>query len=99
MQRVHRPIPITRTAPAAARASQCTLAYWHIPRWSAGAMGDNSNYSVWWTDLYNAHADLVLHGHDHTYQRFVPMNPSGAADSNGITEMIVGTGGEELMPT
>lgn len=83
----------------AANPVQCTLAYWHIPRWSAGQMGDNTNYSIWWTDLYNAHVDLVLAGHDHTYQRFVPMNPSGAADPNGITQMIVGTGGEEMMST
>jgi hypothetical protein len=47
-----------------------------------------------WEDLYNAHADLVLNGHDHDYERFAPQDPSGAADpTGGITEIIVGTGG------
>jgi calcineurin-like phosphoesterase family protein len=83
----------------AAHPQACTLAYWHVPRWSAGRMGDNSTYATWWSDLYNAHADLVLGGHDHTYQRMTAMNPSGAIDANGITQLVVGTGGEELMPT
>jgi hypothetical protein len=50
--------------------------------------------SVLWNELYNAHADLVLNGHDHDYERFAPQDPSGHADpTGGITEIIVGTGG------
>ena len=37
-----------------------------------------------------------MNGHVHHYQRFAPMNPSGASDpTNGIREFIVGTGGIE----
>jgi hypothetical protein len=44
--------------------------------------------------LYAANADVVLNGHDHNYQRFVPMTPSGARDdARGIREFVVGTGG------
>ena len=32
-----------------------------------------------WDDLYAAHADLVLNGHNHQYERFGLQNPSGAA--------------------
>jgi hypothetical protein len=47
-------------------------------------------------DLYNGHADLVLNGHDHIYERFAPQDPSGNADpANGLTEIIVGTGGKD----
>jgi hypothetical protein len=48
-----------------------------------------------WVDLYNANADLVLNGHDHDYERFVPQDPAGNPDPNrGITEIVVGTGGK-----
>ena len=41
----------------------------------------------------DAGADVVLNGHAHNYQRFGPQTPSGAADSRGIREFVVGTGG------
>jgi hypothetical protein len=48
--------------------------------------------------LYAAHADLVLNGHVHDYQRYPPLTPTGTADpAQGITEYVVGTGGENLM--
>jgi hypothetical protein len=40
---------------------------------------------------------VVVTGHDHGYQRFMPANPSGVADStHGMREFVVGTGGAEL---
>jgi hypothetical protein len=47
--------------------------------------------------LHDARVELVLTGHDHSYQRFQPMKASGVPDPTGPTEVIVGTGGEELM--
>ncbi|MFL5883964.1 MAG: hypothetical protein ACJ77M_02740, partial [Thermoleophilaceae bacterium] len=38
-------------------------------------------------------ADLVLNGHDHDYERFVPQDPSGVGTTAGIREFVVGTGG------
>jgi hypothetical protein len=47
-----------------------------------------------WQALYDAGAEIVVNGHAHDYERFAPMDPSGAADSAaGIREFIVGTGG------
>jgi hypothetical protein len=78
----------------AAHAAACTLAYWHHPRFSSGQHGNNTSSSVFWQDLYNANADVVLNGHDHLYERFGPQNPSAGFDSaRGIREFIVGTGG------
>jgi hypothetical protein len=52
---------------------------------------------AWWQLLYKHGADLVLNGHDHTYARYAPTDPSGKADPRrGIREFIVGTGGESL---
>jgi Calcineurin-like phosphoesterase len=70
----------------------CILAMWHQPRWWSG--GNAKAYGPWWQSLYNAGADVVLNGHVHNYQRFKPLNPSGVEDPAGITEYIVGTGGE-----
>jgi hypothetical protein len=47
-----------------------------------------------WDELYAAGAEVVVNGHDHNYQRYAPMTPSGARDDErGIREFIVGTGG------
>lgn len=74
---------------------KCILAYWHHPRWNSGSLGNDSTTAAFWTDLYNAHATLVLNGHaNHHYERFAPQNPSGAADPAGIREFIVSTGGQ-----
>ncbi|HET9017032.1 MAG TPA: DNRLRE domain-containing protein, partial [Thermomicrobiaceae bacterium] len=78
----------------AANTSACTMAVWHQPRFSSGVVGNNVAYDAFWQDLYAAHADIVLDGHDHDYERFAPQNPSAQADpANGIREFVVGTGG------
>jgi hypothetical protein len=44
--------------------------------------------------LYNAGVDVVLAGHDHTYERFAPQDPNGVLDTaRGIRSFVVGTGG------
>jgi hypothetical protein len=47
--------------------------------------------------LYQAHATLILNGHEHYYARCRPMNPAGQYDpQHGIPQITVGTGGEGL---
>src|SRR5712691_4893185 len=49
--------------------------------------------------LYDAHADVVVGGHDHDYERFAPQNPDGTADpARGVREFVVGTGGKNHRP-
>ena len=48
-----------------------------------------------WKALYAAHADVVLNGHDHLYERFAPQDPNQNADPNGMSQFIVGTGGDD----
>ncbi|HEY8301398.1 MAG TPA: hypothetical protein VIG48_05845 [Jatrophihabitans sp.] len=91
--------------------SSCTVAYWHQPTFSAttsasdvpdpsapGAGGQEGGVAdAWWKLLYRAHATLILNGHEHLYARFRPMDPSGHYDPrHGITQLTVGTGGEDL---
>jgi hypothetical protein len=74
---------------------QCILAYWHHPRFSSGAEGDEPGVKPLWTALYEAGADVVLNGHDHDYERFAPQDPNGHATPRGIREFVVGTGGKD----
>lgn len=81
----------------ASTSQPCVAAFWHQPLFT-GTNINGSIYRTWWKVLYAAHADVVLNGHVHDYQRYPPLNPSGGSDpSNGLTEYIVGTGGENLM--
>ena len=80
----------------AANPRQCVLAMWHHSRFSSGQHGNNTISSALWQALYDARAELVLSGHDHTYERFAPQNPTAGLDTaNGIVEFVVGTGGKD----
>lgn len=86
-------------ADLASHHASCTLAYWHQPRFSSGRHHSDPAYTAFWQDLYNAHADLVLNGHDHLYERFAPQTPTGVSDpAHGIREIIAGTGGRSHYP-
>jgi hypothetical protein len=85
-------------ADLAANQTVCTLAYWHKPRFSSGQHGNISASQALWQALYDYKADVILNGHDHTYERFAPQNPNAQADPNGIREFVVGTGGAGLYP-
>jgi len=81
-------------ADLAAHSAQCTLAYWHHPRWTSGFHGNDAAVAPFWDDLYAAGADVVLNGHDHDYERFAPQAPDETLDTaRGIREFVVGTGG------
>jgi len=80
----------------AANHSACVLAMWHAPLFSWGWTLGSPGVAPLWQALYNAHADVVLDGHDHLYERYAQQDPSGNATTNGIREFVVGTGGESL---
>ncbi len=81
-------------ADLAANQGVCTLAYWHRPRFSSSPQHPSSRtYAAFWDALHRAGADVVLNGHAHTYERFAPQDPNGAADPRGVVQFTVGTGG------
>ena len=80
----------------AAHPKQCILAYWHHPRFSSGWVGNSPGVGAFWTSLYASHADVVVNGHDHMYERFAQQDPSQNATTEGIREFVSGTGGESL---
>ena len=87
-------------ADLAAHPAACTLAYWHKPLFSSGSThGNDLTVKSLFQVLYEAHADVVVTGHDHDYERFAPQNPDGVADTGrGIREFVVGTGGKNQRP-
>jgi hypothetical protein len=81
----------------AKHADACIIAYGHHALFSSGVFKSHAVHpelKQLWQDLYAAQADLVLAGHEHSYERFAPQDPDGKADpQHGIREIVVGTGG------
>jgi acid phosphatase type 7 len=82
-------------ADLAADNHRCQLAYWHHPRWSSGGAAAPL-MDAFWRLLYRHGVDVVLNGHDHLYERFAPLRPSGRLAADGIRQFTVGTGGHGL---
>src|SRR5688572_24644135 len=73
---------------------KCTLAYFHHPLYSTGNNIPNPNVKPLWQILYNNHAEVIVNGHAHRYERFAPITPGGTTDlQNGIRQFVAGTGG------
>jgi acid phosphatase type 7 len=80
-------------ADLAANPHRCVLAYWHHPLFSSGPHGNSSAVKAFWNILYAAHAEIVINGHDHDYERFARQSPGGIRTARGLREFVVGTGG------
>jgi hypothetical protein len=80
----------------------CIVAYGHHTLFSSGFFKKHAVHrelKQLWQDLYAGHADLVLAGHEHSYERFAAQDPDGKADpEHGIREIVVGTGGRSHGP-
>ena len=76
---------------------KCTVAYLHRSLFSSGYHGDQTGMHGLYAVMYAGGVDLVLAGHDHSYERFAPMNPATMLDTiAGLTQIVAGTGGAEL---
>jgi Calcineurin-like phosphoesterase len=74
--------------------ARCTLAYFHHPLYASGSGYDSPEVKPFWHILYNYHAEVILSGHAHRYERYARIKPSGARSlAKGIRQFIVGTGG------
>jgi hypothetical protein len=82
-------------ADLAANKKRCVLAYWHHPRFSSSDHhGNDEQTQPLFQALYDHAAEIVISGHDHTYERFAPQTPEGAAaPGRGIRQFVAGTGG------
>ncbi len=71
------------------QGGNCTIAFWHRPRYSAGFHGNQRDIAPLWRAL-RRHAALVVNGHDHDLQRY--------RRRDGIVELVDGAGGHERYP-
>jgi acid phosphatase type 7 len=76
--------------------SQCSLAYWHHPRFSSGRHGNAAFMQDMWALVAKAGVEIVLSGHDHTYERFAPLDSSGKPNPKGTRAFVIGTGGRSF---
>ncbi len=103
-------VPMDRNAPQVAwlnndlqaTRKRCLLAFWHHPLFSngdehGGQADDPGRFTKeLWKTLETYHADVIVNGHDHDYERFARLDHNGTVSSGGIQLFVVGTGGAEL---
>jgi len=70
-------------ADLASHPASCTLAHIHAPRFTSGRASDQAKLHPLWNALYDYEADLVVAGHDHHYERFIPMDPRDTRTASG----------------
>lgn len=80
-------------ADLARSTKQCTLAYWHHPRFNSGQHGDFTRARPIWQLLLKHQVELVLNGHEHFYERLGPVDEKGQPADAGVVQLTVGTGG------
>lgn len=74
---------------------QNVIAMWHHPTFSSGEHGDQDETQALWSLMVAKGVDITLWGHDHHYERFVPMDAKGKQDdAHGVRAFVVGTGGK-----
>jgi fibronectin type 3 domain-containing protein len=74
----------------------CTIVYYHQPLYNIGEEGPSTYLSSFWSLFAQHSVDLVVNGHDHTYQRWTPLDAAGNPSPNGVTELVAGAGGHAL---
>ena len=78
-------------------SADCALMIGHHPRYSHGPHGNARSMDDLWDLFYEHGGELYLSGHDHAYERFYPLDDSGARDDgHGVVQFVVGTGGRSL---
>ncbi len=76
-----------------ANSSTCTIVYYHEPLYNIGSETPQTTMAPIWALMAQYGVSIVLNGHDHDYQRWLPLDGSGNLSSTGITEFIAGGGG------
>lgn len=71
---------------------KCAAVLMHHPYVSSGQFATASSRFLWEASVAHG-ADLVMSGHDHHYERFAPLDATGAPAAGGVPLMISGLGG------
>lgn len=77
----------------AANSQVCTIVYYHHPLYNVGPEGPAASMTDMWKLMAQYGVSIVVNGHDHDYQRWVPLDGNGNPSSTGITEFVAGAAG------
>ncbi len=77
----------------AANPGACTIVYYHHPLYNIGPEGPTTSMAAIWALMAQYGVSIVLNGHDHDYQRWVPLDANGNPSPTGITEFVAGGAG------
>lgn len=78
--------------------SKCVLAYWHKPLYTSGPVPATPAVRPLFQELWRARAEVVLNGHQHSYERFDPQDADSNYRAKGVRAFVIGTGGAQLEP-
>jgi hypothetical protein len=73
----------------------CEVIGWHHPRYASGDHGSNVFVDPWFETAYAHGVEVVLNGHAHSYERFLPQDDNGNHVADGVVQIVAGTGGAE----
>lgn len=77
----------------------CSLFFMHHPRFSSGREhGSDPTMSRFFGIAQRHDVDMVLAGHEHSYERFRRMRANGRVHRNGVMSFVSGGGGKSLHP-
>lgn len=77
--------------------ARCAVAAFHRPRFSGDEWGDAESVSSFWEVPQESGVDVVVNGHEHSYERFVPQRDSGRPTAEeGMAEFVVSAGSRDL---
>lgn len=83
-------------ADLAGNAGRNVLAYWHRPRFTCSSRhAPEGGTQPLWAALTEAGAELLLTGHNHSYERFEKRGPGGEQAGTGVREFVTGAGGAD----
>jgi hypothetical protein len=68
----------------------------HHPRFSSGPHSPQWTTRAAYIALDSAQVEIILAGHDHTYERFMPMDVNGNPVEDAPRQFVVGTGGGSM---
>jgi len=74
----------------------CTIVFYHAPLFNIGSEGAKTSMSSIWALLAQHGVSIVLNGHDHDYQRWMPLDGNGNPSPTGVTEFVAGGGGHGI---
>jgi hypothetical protein len=72
----------------------CTVLAGHHPAYTSSPRDDGAGARPLFQLFDSLGGDIALYGHEHSYERFVPLNGAGEPTAGGVQLMVVGTGGK-----